>query len=105
MSGTRRRNAKLPPEQQAIRAKCFHPTGPFVEFKKEEVEQSIPERFEKIVRQYPDRIAINSKTQILTFDTLNKAANHVAWTIYEHFGGQSEPIMLLCEHGAAAIVS
>ena len=36
-----------PPEQQVIRAKCFHPTGAFVEFKKEEVEQSIPERFEK----------------------------------------------------------
>jgi len=44
----------LPPEQEAIRAKCFHPTGTFVEFKKEEIEQSIPERFEKIVRQYPE---------------------------------------------------
>ena len=43
----------LPPEQQAIRAKCFHPTGTFVEFKKEEIEQSIPERFEKIVGLYP----------------------------------------------------
>jgi hypothetical protein len=36
---------KLPPEQQAIRDKCFHPTGAFVEFKKEGIEQSIPERF------------------------------------------------------------
>ena len=96
---------RLPPEQEAIRAKCFHPTGTFVEFEKEEIEQSIPERFEKIVRQYPDRIAIHSNTQILTFDALNEAANRIAWTIYKHFGGQSEPIVLLCEHGAAAIVS
>jgi hypothetical protein len=38
----------LPPEQQAIRAKCFYPTGSFVEFKREEIEQSIPDQFEKI---------------------------------------------------------
>jgi hypothetical protein len=31
----------LPPEQEAIRAKCFHPTGAFVEFKPEEIEQTI----------------------------------------------------------------
>jgi hypothetical protein len=35
----------LPPEQQAIRETCFHPTGIFVEFTEEEIEQSIPERF------------------------------------------------------------
>jgi hypothetical protein len=40
--------SQLPPEQEAIRAKCFHPTGKFVEFLKEEVEQSIPEQFEKM---------------------------------------------------------
>jgi hypothetical protein len=41
--------AQPPPEQQAIRAKCFHPTGTFIEFAKEEIEQSIPARFEKMV--------------------------------------------------------
>ena len=105
MSASSKPFAHFPPEQEAIRAKCFHPTGTFVEFKKEEIEQSIPERFAKIVTQRPDRIAINSKTQVLTFDALNQAANHVAWTIYERFGEQSEPIVLLCEHGAAAIAS
>src|SRR5438105_4573860 len=39
----------LPPEQQGIRDKCFHPSGTFVEFPKEEIEQSIPARFEKIL--------------------------------------------------------
>jgi hypothetical protein len=37
--------AKLSPEQQAIRARCFHPGGAYSEFKKEEIEQSIPDRF------------------------------------------------------------
>ena len=36
----------LPPEQEAIQAKCIHPTGRFVEFTQDEVEQSIPRRFE-----------------------------------------------------------
>ena len=31
---------KLPPEQQAIRDKCFHPSGTFVEFPIEDVETS-----------------------------------------------------------------
>jgi hypothetical protein len=34
-------NTKLPPEQAALRAKCFHPTGTFVEFGRDEIEQSI----------------------------------------------------------------
>ena len=48
----------LPPEQEAIRAKCFHPTRHFEEFAKEDVEQSVPERFEKTVKRHADRIAI-----------------------------------------------
>jgi hypothetical protein len=34
---------KLPPEQEAIRAKCFHPSGTFVGFPIEDVETSIHE--------------------------------------------------------------
>jgi hypothetical protein len=35
----------LPPIQEAIRTKCFHPSGVFAQFAREEIEQSIPERF------------------------------------------------------------
>jgi hypothetical protein len=38
----------LPLEQQAIRAKCFHPSGRFVEFFLEDVALSIPARFERL---------------------------------------------------------
>jgi hypothetical protein len=55
MSELTRQSAKLPPEQAEIRAKCFHPTGAFAEFPKDEIERSIAERFEKIVRMYPER--------------------------------------------------
>jgi len=47
MSDLSRTVTNLPPEQEVIKAKGFHPTGNFVEFKKkDEVEQSIPQRFE-----------------------------------------------------------
>lgn len=37
------------------------PTNTFVEFRKEEVEQSIPDRFEKIVATYPAPIAVKAQ--------------------------------------------
>ena len=52
MIGTAESNAmKLPPEQEAVRAKCFHSSGTFVEFRKQEIEQSISERFENTVAE------------------------------------------------------
>jgi hypothetical protein len=67
MSEQSRPVTNLPPEQQAIRAKCFHPTGTFVEFRKEDIEQSIPERFEKIVRMHANRVAIKTDHQSFTY--------------------------------------
>ncbi len=40
-------SADLPLWQQRNRGDRVRPTNPFIEFKKEEIEQSIPERFEK----------------------------------------------------------
>jgi amino acid adenylation domain-containing protein len=95
----------LPPEQEAIRDKCFHPSGIFAEFKKKEIEQSIPERFEKIVAKYPDRIAVKTKTQQFTYEELNKAANIVARAILSQRGTGQEPIGLLFPKGVPFVVS
>src|SRR5215467_3931370 len=91
-------NSPLPPEQQAIRDKCVHPTGTFVEFKKEEIEQSIPDRFEKIVRLYPHRLAVKAGQRSLTYDQLNRAANRIAAAILAKRGDRNEPITMLFEH-------
>ena len=105
VSDIARYSTNLPPEQEAIRAKCFHPTGTFEEFPKEEIEQSIPERFEKIVAKYPSRIAIKSKHQSLTYDELNKAANRVAHAILEREGEGNNPVAILMEHGVSVLVT
>ena len=68
----------IPPHQQNIHDRCVHPTGTFVEFTRDELEQSIPDRFEKIVRLYPQRVAIKTSTHELTYDQLNRMANRVA---------------------------
>ena len=70
--------SNLPPEQQAIRAKCFHPSGSFVEFKKEEIEQSIPDRLERIAAMHPDRIAVKEKGRTLNYGELNPNPTKIA---------------------------
>jgi amino acid adenylation domain-containing protein len=105
MSERSRAVTTLPPEQEAIRAKCFHPTGTFVEFKKDEVEQSIPERFEKIVQMYPDRIAVASTELRFTYTELNQVANRVARAILAQPGKGEEPVALLFEHGVFIIAA
>ncbi len=105
MSDLSRLIAELPPEQQAIRAKCFHPSGVSVEFKKEEIEQSIPDRFEQQVAKYPDRIAVKTRNYMLTYDALNQMANRVARTILALRGDGEEPIALLLEHDAPMIAA
>ena len=99
------RCANLPPEQQAIRAKCFHPSGTFVEFPIEDVETSIPERFEKIVRLYPDRIAVKTTKRALTYNELNKISIRIAQAVLARKGGKSEPIMLLLDKGTTFLAA
>ena len=105
MSTLSSHSTDLPPEQQAIRAKCFHPTGSFIDFRKEEVEQSIPQRFEQQVRMFPDRMAVKTSNQQFTYDELNQAANQVAWAIMAQCGEAQEPVALLFEQGAQMVAA
>jgi amino acid adenylation domain-containing protein len=105
MSEIGRQVTKLPPGQEAIRAKCFLPNGFFTEFKNEEIEQSIPERFEKVVRTYPDRVAVNTESHTLTYDALNRVANRIARAILAQLGDGEEPVALLFDHGAFVIAA
>ena len=68
MRGSSIRTANIPWQQQALRDKCFHPTGTFVQFRREEIEQSMPDRFEDQVRRYPDRLAVKAGNHQLTYN-------------------------------------
>ena len=95
----------LPPEQQRIRDKCYHPAGTFIEFRKGEIEQPVPERFEKMVRMYPNRLAVKDKKIAFTYNELNNAANCIAQAILKQRGATSEPVALLMEQGAQVIAA
>ncbi len=96
---------KLPPAQEAIRPKCFHPSGNFVEFPEGEIEQSIPERFEKIVRRYPERIAVESAKHQVTYAALDRVANRIAHAILAGRGPRVEQVALLLETDALVIAA
>jgi len=95
----------LPPEQESIWPKCFQPSGTFIEFPKEEIETSIPQRFEKIVRLCPDRLAVKTGKQIVTYDELNRYANRIAHSIIEKRGRDIGPIALLLDNQVASIAA
>ncbi len=105
MSDVLQHGFRLPPEQQTIRDKCFHPSGTFVEFPIEDVEPSIPARFEKIVRMYPSRLAVKTKNRALTYDELNRAANRLARAILSRREPAEEPVGLFLTDGAHLITA
>jgi len=72
---------------------------------KEKIIQSIPDRFEKIARQYPDRLAVKMGDRSLTYDAFNRAANRIARAILAKRGPGSEPIALLFEHGIDVLLA
>ncbi|HEX6770085.1 MAG TPA: non-ribosomal peptide synthetase [Candidatus Binatia bacterium] len=96
---------KLPPEQEIIRAKCFHPAGKFIEFTKSEIDQSIPAHFERQVANDRDRVAVRSKGGQLSYGDLNKIANRIARALLSQRGKEEEPIALLLGHDAGMIAS
>src|SRR5258706_6783217 len=96
---------ELPLEQQAIRAKCLHPSGRFVEFPQEDVELSLPARFEKIAARYGQRTAVKNGNRALTYEDLNQAANRLAHAIVARRGKVQAPVALLMEHDIALFVA
>ncbi len=81
-----------------------HPTNDFIEFKTEALGQSIPARFEQQVRRYPDRLAVKSGTQRLTYTELNAVANRVARTLLAQRGRGEGSVALLFEWSTSLVV-
>ena len=77
----------------------------FREFLKEEIEQSLPARFEQQVERHPGRLAVRSADESLTYAELNARANRVARAILERRGEEEEPVGLLLAQGAGLIAA
>ena len=92
MSEQWRRQTQLVAQGQGVR-------DGFVEFAEEDIERSVPERFEQQVRLHGDRIAVKGPNRTLTYDEFNARANQVAWAILDRLGPDEEPVGLLLGNG------
>ena len=95
----------IPADEQARRERCVHPHGRFVEFPAGDVERSIGERFARIVRQHPGRVAVMTGSRAVTYEELDRVANRVAHAIVAARGEGEAPVALLMEHGPEAIAA
>jgi amino acid adenylation domain-containing protein len=91
--------------QRGIKPDYNSVSGSFIEFKKEELHQSIPDRFEKLVRECPNRVAIKMGKDVITYSQLNADANRLARAIIGQRGDHPEPIGLLFEKGAPLVAA
>jgi amino acid adenylation domain-containing protein len=70
-----------------------------------DLNRSVIHRFERIVRQYPHRLAVKTNEQELTYDELNQSANRLARRIVTAQGTRNEPVAILMNQGAPMIVA
>ncbi len=89
---------RLPESQRSIRARCVHPTGPFVPFEEDSLQGTIVSRFEAQVKAGPDRLAIRSPTSELTYREVDALATRLAATLLGRRGDIEEPVALVFEH-------
>jgi amino acid adenylation domain-containing protein len=79
--------------------------GGFTRFSPEDLEQSIPARFEQQARLFPERTAIEDFESALTYRNLNRRANRIAHAILAVRGAGSEPVVLLAGNGVPVVAA
>ncbi|MDP4146802.1 MAG: amino acid adenylation domain-containing protein [Bacillota bacterium] len=82
-------------------------------FEKEEINQSIIERFERVVAKYPNNIAVKTNKDFITYDLLNKRVNKLSQSILKSTVANNkslnnikpQTVALLCNHDIEMIVA
>ena len=92
-------------EHRSFRVDSVRPSNAFVEFRKEDIEQSIIDRFASQVEQYPKQVAIKSKNHEWTYEELQSAVDRIARSIVTARGVREERVALLFEHDAPMIAA
>jgi amino acid adenylation domain-containing protein len=81
------------------------PGNPFTKFTRNSIEQSIASRFEQIVDRDPSRIAVKVDDQVVTYGTLNKMANRIAYALRSGSGTSNEPVAVLVKNDLGTIAA
>ena len=76
-----------------------------IDFDKEDINTSIPQRFAYIVNKYPEATAVKYGPVVMTYRELDMASNQAARAIAEQSGSNEDPVGLLLEHGIAPVIA
>jgi non-ribosomal peptide synthetase component F len=83
----------------------IEPQGPWTEWTDAELEGSLADRFERQVARVPDRPALRSRTEGLTYASLDRRVNRIAHAALALREDRPEPMAILVKDGAAAITA
>ncbi len=81
------------------------PVNDFVRFEVRDIEQSISHRFAHMVERWPERPALRSVTQQMTYADLGAKCAGLAAAILDTVGSSEEPVASLFDQGAPAIAA
>jgi amino acid adenylation domain-containing protein len=79
------------------------PSSTFVPFRKEDIEFSIPARFEQQVKRHPSRIAVKTRHCQWTYSELNREADRLKQALLRMRGPGAERIALLLQPDAPMV--
>ena len=91
--------------EESLLSLSARPDNPFIEFRREEIEQSITQRFAMQVEKYSDRLAVSSKNYKWTYKELDAAVHSISQTLAGLRGHDEERVALLFEHDAPMIAA
>lgn len=79
------------------------PVEPAAEARRIEGKGSIVDCFEQQVDLHPFRTALKTGDARLTYESLNRTANRIAWSILKLRGQRNEPVAIFLDQGASLI--
>ena len=77
----------------------------FTPFTHSDLEQSIPARFERQVQRYPDKLAVKTRSQSVSYSELNQSANRLAASLHRLLADSEAPVAVMFEQGVSQITA
>jgi amino acid adenylation domain-containing protein len=83
----------------------FGSTTDFIRFSHSDLDQSIPERFEQQVQRYPDKLAVITRSDSVSYAELNRSASRLATLIQSLLADSEAPVAIFLDQGIPQITA
>ena len=82
-----------------------NPAHDFLPFEKDHIEQAISDRFEQQARRYPNKLAVKTTQESITYNQLNRLSNQIAHKILMDCGEKNDPVVLFLDQSVLLIAA